>query len=106
MEVAVYQLDGCLIAAHSMNKGRDFLEPCLLCRPEPPVAGDDLILRCGALQRADDQRRENALLLNALDEAIHFVVVLHLVGVTCKGVQALNGNVDCLHVVSPLFCSH
>ena len=57
VEVAVHQLDGGLITIHGMNKGRDCLEPCLLCCPEPPVAGDDLILRSGVLQRTDDQRR-------------------------------------------------
>ena len=57
------------------------------------MTGDYFIFAGG--QRADDQRRQQALGENAPDELIHFFVIRDLEGVAFKGFQFVDRQMFC-----------
>ena len=57
---------------------------------KPTVSADDLIL--SVLQRADDERGQDALLFDALCEYCHLLIVQHLIGVSIEGVELTDGQ--------------
>ena len=87
VKIAVHQSDGGSITIHGINKGRNFIQSCLFSCPEPSVSRHNLVFICGVFSGTHNQRSENSLCLNALHERIHFLIVLHLIGMPLKRVQ-------------------
>ena len=75
-----------------MNKGGDRYQPGPLRRVNPPMPGNYLVFSRYALQGPHKHRRQDAIFPDALGQAVHLLVVQHLVGMPLKGVEPVNRN--------------
>jgi len=63
------------------------------------VTTDHLVF-VGVFYGSDNERRKNAILLNALDEGVHLRIVPDLIGVVFKGAQFGNCKIGLFHLVA------
>lgn len=107
MQIAVHKSDSGSAAVQIRGHCREFGQTQLVCCVQPAVAGNNLIFLC-CTDFPNKQWRQNPILPNALTQELHFLVVLHMVGIALEWVDIRDGNgcnkvYDGVHDAPPLF---
>ena len=87
VEVAVHHKHRSLVPADGIDKGGNLFDSRQPCGVGTPVPGNDFISAGIILCRSDDQRIQDAVFPDALDQGLHVRIVLYLVGMPFKGHQ-------------------
>ena len=87
MHVRIHHADYGILICQDPDDHRELTESEMLRRVLSAVAGDDLIH--SFRKRADDQRGQNPVPADAVDQVFHLLVILHLEWVAAEWTQAL-----------------
>ena len=90
VHVRIHHADYGVLICQDPDDHRELPESELLCRMLSAVAGDDLIH--AFRKRTDDQRGQDPIPADAVDQVFHLLVILHLKWVAAEWSQALQLN--------------